>query len=173
MPKTFKEKCTVHFSLNVLGTIFLIIKVWTVHTFMIRKIVLNSNPFQGRGRGRGRLNSQPYQNINIIQQMNANYAYQQGLMEGAGLTKNQPKRKLSPLKNEQDFRKKDYKNLIIQQMCLKKLSEGEEDEVIDDDDMEISQPSNDQSIIGDSTLGILPSIYNTYQPRSSRSIWTY
>jgi hypothetical protein len=41
-------------------------------------------PFQGRGRGRGRFNPQPYQNSNTIQQMNANYVYQQGLIEGAG-----------------------------------------------------------------------------------------
>jgi hypothetical protein len=42
--------------------------------------------------------------------MNENYAYQQGMLEGAGLTQNQTKRKLSPVKTEQDFRKKGYKN---------------------------------------------------------------
>jgi hypothetical protein len=41
--------------------------------------------------------------------MNVNYAYQQGLMEGAGVTQNQLKKKVSPIKNEQDFQK-NYQN---------------------------------------------------------------
>jgi hypothetical protein len=65
--------------------------------------------FQGRGRGRGRFIPQQYPNIITIQQMNANYANQQCLLEGAGLTQNQSKRKLSPVKTEQDFCKKGYK----------------------------------------------------------------
>jgi hypothetical protein len=67
---------------------------------------INPQSFQGRGRGRGRFIPQQYPNIKTLQQLDANFAYQQGLLEGAGLTQNQPKRKFSQIRTEQDFRKK-------------------------------------------------------------------
>jgi hypothetical protein len=42
----------------------------------------NPKSFQGRERGRGRFIPQQYPNTNTIQQINANLAYQQGLLEG-------------------------------------------------------------------------------------------
>jgi hypothetical protein len=58
--------------------------------------------------------------------MNANYAYQQVLMEGAGLTQNRPKRKLSPIRKTQNFRKKNFKKFKPSANLTEELSEGEE-----------------------------------------------
>jgi hypothetical protein len=114
----------------------------------------NPQPFQGRESGRGRFNPQPYQNINTIKHMNTNYAYEQGLMEGAGLVQNQPKRKVSQIKNEKDFRKKGYKKFNLSANVTEELSEGEEDEIIDDD----------QSVRGDNTLGTIHTSQEVVDP---------
>jgi hypothetical protein len=64
-------------------------------------------------------------------------------LEGAGMTQNQPKRKLSSVKTEHDFRKKGNKKFNPTANIAEELSEGEENETISDDDVEIHQPSND------------------------------
>jgi hypothetical protein len=113
--------------------------------------------FQGRGRGRERFTPQQYPNISTIQQMNANNAYHQGLLEGVGLTQNQPKRKFSPAKTEQKFRKKGYKKFNPTANKAEGLSEGEGNETISD---ETFQPFNDKSITGDNTLFTIHSYHS-------------
>jgi hypothetical protein len=100
--------------------------------------------------------------------MNANYAYQQGLLEGAGLTQNQPKRKFSPVKSEQDFRKKGYKKFNPTANIAEDLSEGEESETITNDDDDIVQPSNDKSITGHNTLGTIYTSQEVVDPFGQR-----
>jgi hypothetical protein len=100
--------------------------------------------------------------------MNANYAYQQGLLEGAGLTQNQPKRKSSPVKMEQDFRKRGYKKFNPTANIAEDLSEGEESETITNDDDDIVQPSNVKSITGDNTLGTIHTSQEVVDPFGQR-----
>jgi hypothetical protein len=94
--------------------------------------------------------------------MNANYAYQQGLLEGAGLTQNQPKRKLFPMKTKRYFRKKGYKKFNPSANLTEGLSKGEENQTVSD--AEILQPSNNKSITGDNTLGTIHTSQEVVDP---------
>jgi hypothetical protein len=96
--------------------------------------------------------------------MNANYAYQKGLLEGVGLTQNQPKRKFSPAKPDQEFRKKGYKKFNPTANIAEGLSEGEENETISNDDDETFQSSNDKSITGNNTLGTIHTSQEVVDP---------